>query len=93
MFELSEKEFKITKIDFLKALTQQDRQHLRLEKYFHQRNGNYKNKSYGNIRKTQSKQQNICRDGISDRLFSGLDTTDESVKLNAGQQKLYKLKY
>lgn len=37
--------------------------------------------------------KNICRNGIFDRLISGLDTTDESVRLNAGHQKLYNLKY
>ena len=37
--------------------------------------------------------KNICRNGISDRLISGLDTADEFVRLNAGHQKLYNLKY
>lgn len=58
MFELSEREFKITKINFLKAVTQKGRQQTRLEKYFHQRDGNFKNESYGNARnEKQLKQQ------------------------------------
>ena len=34
--------------------------------------------------------KNICRNAIFDRLISGLD---ESVRLKAGHQKVYNLKY
>lgn len=50
MHELSEREFKITRINMLRALALKGRQYGRLENYSHQRDGNYKNGLNGNGR-------------------------------------------